>query len=85
MKSGGSWTTVETVSTESSGNSNSPSLAVDSDETVHIAWHDDTHYNSSGNDLDIFYKNIRIDHLLVFGSLPRLFLQRVIFIPSFLL
>ena len=51
-----SWTTTEVVSTESTGNSWYPSLAVDSAGNVHIAWRDDTNYVGSGTDHDIFYK-----------------------------
>jgi hypothetical protein len=40
--SGGSWTTTEVVSSESSGNSKFPSIAVESDGTVHVAYDDRT-------------------------------------------
>ncbi len=50
------WTTTEVVSTESTGNSRDPSLAVDSSGNIHIAWHDSTDYGGSGTDADIFYK-----------------------------
>ena len=51
-----SWTTTEVVSTESTGKSYHPSLAVDSDGNVHIAWDDQTAYAGAGGDYDIFYK-----------------------------
>ncbi|MCG3254558.1 MAG: hypothetical protein KAU62_00655 [Candidatus Heimdallarchaeota archaeon] len=51
-----SWTTTEVVSTESTGNSGNPSLAVDAKGNVHIAWRDWTDYLSSGTDIDVFYK-----------------------------
>jgi|GEM_PF-4332004 len=54
--SGGSWTTTEVVSTESTGLSWNPSLSVDSAGTVHVAWADRTYYSGSGEDEDIFYK-----------------------------
>jgi murein DD-endopeptidase MepM/ murein hydrolase activator NlpD len=54
--SGGSWTTTEVVSTESTSGSSQPSLAVDFGE-VHVAWVDRTDYGGSGSDLDIFYKS----------------------------
>jgi hypothetical protein len=52
---GEEWTTTEVVSTESTGGSWYPSLYVDSDYTVHIAWEDETFY-SGGIYRDIFYK-----------------------------
>jgi len=54
--SGGSWTTTEVVSTESTGSSEQPSLMVDGDGTVHVAWMDETNYGGSSFDYDIFYK-----------------------------
>ncbi len=51
-----SWTTTEVVSTESTGVSNLPSLAVDHLGNVHIAWNDNTSYVGAGVDNDIFYK-----------------------------
>jgi len=44
------------VSTESTGDSREPSLAVDSNGNVHVAWQDVTNYGGSGADIDIFYK-----------------------------
>jgi len=52
-----SWSTTEVVSTESTGWSVFPSLAVDSSGNVHVAWEDDTDYAGSGTDRDIFYKS----------------------------
>jgi len=51
-----SWTTTEVVSTESTGYSAHPSLAVDTLGNVHIGWVDSTDYAASGIDWDIFYK-----------------------------
>ncbi len=51
-----SWTTTEVVSTESTNHSVHPSLAVDTDGNIHIAWYDQTDYAGSGTDGDIFYK-----------------------------
>ena len=51
-----SWTTTEIVSTESTGDSWDPSLAVDSAGDIHVAWGDQTDYAGSGTDWDIFYK-----------------------------
>jgi hypothetical protein len=50
------WTTTEVVSTESTGDSEAPTIAADGSGNVHIAWHDYTDYGSSGTDRDIFYK-----------------------------
>ncbi len=50
------WTTTEVVSTESTGYSCDPTIAMDGSGNVHIAWEDYTNYSSSGTDLDIFYK-----------------------------
>ena len=54
--SSSSWTTTEIVSTESTADSYSPSLAVDTAGNVHIAWYDYSNYDGSGTDSDIFYK-----------------------------
>jgi hypothetical protein len=54
--SGGSWSTTEVVSTESTGFSEQASLMVDNEDTVHVAWDDGTNYGGSGSDYDIFYK-----------------------------
>ena len=51
-----SWTTTVVVSTESTGDSAYPSLAVDTIGQVHIAWEDYTDYAGAGTDPDIFYK-----------------------------
>lgn len=52
-----SWTTTEVVSTESTGSSLEPSLAVDPFGNVHMTWYDYTiNYAESGIDHDIFYK-----------------------------
>jgi len=53
---GGSWSTTEVVSTESTGFSEQVSLMVDGEGTVHVAWDDGTNYGGSGSDYDIFYK-----------------------------
>ncbi|MFX1393805.1 MAG: hypothetical protein ACFFAH_09550 [Promethearchaeota archaeon] len=50
------WTTTEVVSTESTGNSSTPSIAVDGSENVHVTWEDETNYCGSGTEMDIFYK-----------------------------
>ncbi|MHA1301724.1 MAG: hypothetical protein ACTSO9_20075 [Candidatus Helarchaeota archaeon] len=52
----GAWNMTEVVSTESTGNSRTPSLAVDGSGNVHIAWSDTTDYSDAGSDSDIFYK-----------------------------
>jgi hypothetical protein len=50
------WTTMDVVSTESTGSSYSQSIVVDGVENVHVVWEDSTNYNNSGTDEDIFYK-----------------------------
>jgi len=50
------WTTAQIVSTESSLRSLRPAVAVDSNDNVHIVWHDLTNYDGAGADEDIFYK-----------------------------
>jgi hypothetical protein len=50
------WTLPEVVSTESSLRSLRPAIAVDSNDNVHIVWHDLTAYSGAGGDEDIFYK-----------------------------
>jgi len=52
------WATTEVVSTESTGDSNSPTIAVDGAGNVHVAWYDITNYGGSGTDVDIFYKRL---------------------------
>ena len=56
------WTPTEVVSTESTDNSNIPSLAVDSEGNIHIAWLDHTDYAGSGADYDIFYKRWEVSN-----------------------
>ncbi len=56
VASSSTWTTTEVVSTESTENSRLPSMAIDSEGNVHIAWNELTDYLSSGTDRDIFYK-----------------------------
>lgn len=50
------WTVTEVVSTESTSHSSFPSIAVESNGAVHVAWRDLTNYGGSGPDFDIFYK-----------------------------
>jgi hypothetical protein len=53
---GSGWTTTEVVSTESTSAARFPSLAIDTNDDIHIAWEDFTAYGGSGSDCDIFYK-----------------------------
>ncbi len=53
-----SWNTTEVVSTESTEQSDFPSLAVDTFGNVHLAWTDWTDYAGAGTDADIFYKQL---------------------------
>ncbi len=50
------WTTVDVVSTESTEDSDGPSMVTDSSGNVHVTWADPTDYNGAGSDQDIFYK-----------------------------
>jgi len=52
------WTTIEVVSTESTGDSYRPTIAVDGAGNVYVAWGDSTDYDCSGADSDIFYKRL---------------------------
>jgi len=54
------WVThnVEIVSTESSGASSNPWIAVDSSGNRHVVWEDTSNYAGSGTDSDIFYKRL---------------------------
>ncbi|MDH5645845.1 MAG: hypothetical protein OEZ01_07545, partial [Candidatus Heimdallarchaeota archaeon] len=51
-----SWGDTGVISTDSSTSSFSPSLRFDSQDNLHVVWHDLTDYNGAGTDLDIFYK-----------------------------
>ena len=51
-----SWTTTQVVSTDSTTTSDFPSLAIDSQNNVHVVWEDLTDTNAAGSDWDIFYK-----------------------------
>ncbi len=51
-----SWSKTYVVSTESTSNSYSPSISIDSSDNVHIFWQDTTNYQNCGSDADIFYK-----------------------------
>ena len=55
-ETGSGWTTTKIVSTESTGNSEEPSVVADSNGNTHIAWTDETDYLNSETDKDIFYK-----------------------------
>ena len=52
--------TTEVISTESTGLSDYPSLAVDPEGNIHVAWWDLTDYGTSGSDADIFYKRYEV-------------------------
>ena len=53
----GIWSDTEIISKESKSNCKWPSLTVDSKNKVHVAWADQTNYQNSGTDYDIFYKS----------------------------
>ncbi|MHA1465288.1 MAG: hypothetical protein ACTSQ2_09380, partial [Candidatus Heimdallarchaeaceae archaeon] len=55
--SGGSWSTSEVVSTESTATSSKPKIAVDSEDKLHLIWADSSDISGAGTDNDIFYKS----------------------------
>jgi hypothetical protein len=52
-----SWSLIEVVSTQSNLLSVAPDLYIDSNDKVHVAWHDYTDFGGAGADEDIFYKS----------------------------
>ncbi len=52
----GTWHPVEVVSTEQTDDSGIPTIAVEEDGDVHVAWNDWTNYSGAGTDRDVFYK-----------------------------
>ena len=50
------WSQTQLVSTESNLESRDSHMCLDSENSVHVAWHDETIYQDSGIDYDIFYK-----------------------------
>ena len=51
-----SWTSIDVLSTESTGSSKAPTINVDGTGNLYTVWHDGTNYNGSGSDSDIFFK-----------------------------
>ena len=51
------WSLSELISSESTRNSDVPSIAIDSSDNIHVMWQDITNYHGVGLDIDIFYKN----------------------------
>jgi len=52
----GTWTTTQVLSTQSTGYSIFPRIAIDSHDNLHVTWSDDTNNANSGTNYDIFYK-----------------------------
>jgi ribosomal protein L31/acyl carrier protein len=50
------WTDTEVLSTVSTQTSDWPEIVTDSVGNLHVVWHDQTNYLSSGTDRDIFYQ-----------------------------
>ena len=50
------WSTIELVSSESTVHCGDALIAIDVEDTVHVAWRDPTDYLSEGSDFDVFYK-----------------------------
>jgi len=55
IDNGATWNDAEVISTESNGNSYSPSIGF-SCNNLHVAWQDYSNYAGCGSDPDIFYK-----------------------------
>jgi hypothetical protein len=51
-----SWSTTHIVSSESTSSSSNPIMTIDRSGLIHVVWDDETDYNGSGVDRDIFYK-----------------------------
>ena len=51
-----SWSPFRVISSESTADSETPTLSISNDDLFHIAWTDLTDYLGSGSDYDIFYK-----------------------------
>ncbi|MCG3216851.1 MAG: hypothetical protein KAS63_09025 [Candidatus Heimdallarchaeota archaeon] len=50
------WSTIVFISSESTSDSRDPFMTIDNEGIIHIAWEDETNYEASGTDWDIFYK-----------------------------
>lgn len=50
------WSSTQVVSKESTDDSRDGIMCIDSEDSIHVVWYDETDYLSSGTDLDIFYK-----------------------------
>lgn len=50
------WTKKELISSNNDGNSVSPSIEIDSENTIHIIWIDNTNQLNSGSDYDVYYR-----------------------------
>jgi len=50
------WSNPVVVSTESNKSAYRAILGIDNDDTLHIAWKDNSNYSNAGDDWDIFYK-----------------------------
>jgi len=51
------WSAYQLVSNESTSNSESPVIAIDSENNIHTTWRDNTSILGAGTDYDIFYKS----------------------------
>jgi len=50
------WSRTEVLTENSVNNSHNPVIAIDKFDNVYVVWEDNTVYNSSGMDVDIYYK-----------------------------
>ncbi len=55
------WKTTEVISTESTMSSLRPSCFMDSEDNLHVVWHDNTDFESSGTEYDVFYKKLDVN------------------------
>lgn len=50
------WTDITSVAEECIGESKYPKIKLDANNHIHLFWQDNSDYNNSGTDIDIFYK-----------------------------
>ena len=50
------WTDITSVAEECTGHSQYPQIKLDANNYIHLIWQDNSDYNNSGTDFDIFYK-----------------------------
>jgi hypothetical protein len=53
----GNWSKKKLISSDKKGNSVSPSIDIDSENTIHLIWVDNTNNLKSGLDYDVYYRS----------------------------